>query len=157
MVITMDRYGADWPMVERGWAIHVRGEGRSFASARAAIETYREEDPDRIDQDLPPFVIARDGAPLGPVVDGDAVILFNFRGDRAMELSRAFEDDDFPHFDREPRPDVLFAGMMQYDGDLGIPGPSSSIPRRSSIPWESSWPRRGSASSRSPRPRSSAT
>jgi 2,3-bisphosphoglycerate-independent phosphoglycerate mutase len=49
------------------------------------------------------------------------VLLFNFRGDRAIEISQAFEDDVFPHFDRAPRPQVRFAGMMQYDGDLHLP------------------------------------
>ena len=121
MNITMDRYEANWDMVARGWDVHVRGNGRLFPSARAAVETLRAENPGVLDQDLPPFVIARDGNPLGPVADGDSVILFNFRGDRAIELTRAFEQDDFSAFDRSPRPRVAFAGMMQYDGDAGIP------------------------------------
>ncbi len=122
MNITMDRYEANWSMVERGWATHVRGEGRRFASAEAAIETFRAEAPGVLDQDLPAFVVERDGRPLGPIVDGDGVVLFNFRGDRAIELTRAFEEGDgFAGFDRGKRPDVLFAGMMQYDGDAGVP------------------------------------
>ncbi len=120
MQITMDRYEADWSMVVRGWAIHVRGEGRQFASARAAIETYRSE-ARVIDQDLPGFVVARDGKPIGQIVDGDAVVLFNFRGDRAIEISRAFVDESFDKFDRGPRPQVTYAGMMQYDGDTRMP------------------------------------
>lgn len=120
MHITMDRYGADWTMVERGWNTHVRGNGRTFGSARQAIETLRQET-GATDQNLQAFVIADNDGPIGPVRDGDAVILYNFRGDRAMELCAAFENDDFPHFDRSPRPDVMFAGMMQYDGDLQIP------------------------------------
>lgn len=121
MHITMDRYEADWSMVERGWKTHVRGEGRRFASARQAIETLYEEHPDRDDQSLPAFVIADDDGPVGPIRAGAAVLLFNFRGDRAIEITRAFEDDALPAFDRGPRPDVLFAGMMQYDGDLLLP------------------------------------
>ncbi|MDD5483215.1 MAG: 2,3-bisphosphoglycerate-independent phosphoglycerate mutase [Kiritimatiellae bacterium] len=121
MRITMDRYNADWNMVKLGWDIHVRGVGRRFPSARQAIETLRRENPGVIDQDLPPFVIAENNRPLGPIVDGDSVIYFNFRGDRALEISRAFEDDDFNKFDRAPRPKVCYAGMMQYDGDLKIP------------------------------------
>jgi 2,3-bisphosphoglycerate-independent phosphoglycerate mutase len=122
MVITMDRYEADWAMVERGWRTHVEGTGRGFRSAREAIETLRGEHPGISDQVLPPFVIVDgDGAPVGPVRDGGAVVLFNFRGDRAIEISQAFEDDAFPHFDRGSRPDVLYAGMMQYDGDLQVP------------------------------------
>ncbi|MBM4202299.1 MAG: 2,3-bisphosphoglycerate-independent phosphoglycerate mutase, partial [Gammaproteobacteria bacterium] len=120
MQITMDRYEADWSMVARGWAIHVRGEGRAFASAREAIETYRNEAA-VIDQDLPGFVIAADGKPLGPIVDGDAVVLFNFRGDRAIEISRAFTEDRLDAFDRGAVPRVTYAGMMQYDGDTKMP------------------------------------
>ena len=120
MQITMDRYEADWSMVVRGWAIHVRGEGRQFASAHAAIEAYRSE-ARVIDQDLPGFVVARDGTPIGRIVDGDAVVLFNFLGDRAIEISRAFVDESFDQFDRGPRPQVTYAGMMQYDGDTRMP------------------------------------
>ena len=119
--ITMDRYQAEWAMVERGWDIHVRGRGPEFASAREAIESHRAAQPGVVDQDLPPFVIVRDGAPVGPIVDGDSVVLFNFRGDRAIEMSRALGEDDFDIFDRSPRPSIRFAGMMQYDGDLKIP------------------------------------
>lgn len=121
MTTTMDRYEADWEMVKRGWEVHVLGKGRGFPSARAAVETFRKEQPGIIDQYLPPFVIVEDGKPVGPIRDGAAVILFNFRGDRAIEITRAFEEEDFDAFDRGPRPDVLFAGMMQYDGDLHLP------------------------------------
>ena len=121
MNITMDRYEADWSMVERGWKTHVRGEGERFASAQAAIEAFRARQPGVLDQDLPAFVVERDGRALGPVADGDSVILYNFRGDRAMELTRAFEQEAFDKFDRGPRPAVEYAGMMQYDGDAGIP------------------------------------
>ena len=119
--VTMDRYEADWGMVERGWDAHVRGKGPEFASAREAIEAHRAAEPGVIDQDLPPFVVVRDGRPVAPIADGDGVIFFNFRGDRAIEMSRAFEEEDFDPFDRAPCPDVLFAGMMEYDGDLRIP------------------------------------
>ncbi len=120
MKITMDRYEADWSMVERGWHTHVLGEGRQFASAKKAIETYRKET-GVIDQDLPPFVIAKDGKPVGTVNDGDSVIFYNFRGDRAIEISRAFGDKEFSKFDRVRFPSVVYAGMLEYDGDLHIP------------------------------------
>ena len=120
MKITMDRYEANWPMVEAGWKTHVRGEGRQFASAKEAIETYRAET-GCIDQDLPPFVVARDGQPVAKIANGDSVILFNFRGDRAQEISLAFDRKDFTHFDRGDYTGVKFAGMLQYDGDLNIP------------------------------------
>lgn len=121
MNITMDRYGANWDMVRRGWETHVQGKGTLYPTATAAIEALRAAHPGVLDQDLPPFVIERDGKPVGPIVDGDSVVLFNFRGDRAMELSQAFENDAFTHFDRGHRPAVVFAGMMEYDGDAGIP------------------------------------
>ncbi len=121
MKITMDRYQANWGMVELGWKTHVLGEGRKFGSAREAIETLRQEDPGVYDQDLPPFVIARNKAPLGPIEDNDSVIFFNFRGDRAIEISTAFEADEFDKFPRGPKPKVKYAGMMQYDGDALIP------------------------------------
>lgn len=120
MSITMDRYEADWSMVQRGWDIHVKGIGRQFASTHEAIETYRNE-LGVIDQDLPGFIIAKDGAPLGTIVDGDAVVFFNFRGDRAIEISRAFTEEQFSPFERGPLPKVTYAGMMQYDGDTKLP------------------------------------
>jgi 2,3-bisphosphoglycerate-independent phosphoglycerate mutase len=121
MVTTMDRYGANWQVVERGWKAHVLGEGRPFSSAAEAIQTYYEEDRDITDQYMNSFVVVRDGEPVGTIQDGDAVIFFNFRGDRAIEISQAFEEDDFNRFDRVRRPDVFYAGLMQYDGDAMIP------------------------------------
>ncbi len=121
MQITMDRYQADWQMVARGWNTHIHGQGRQFPSARQAIEELRAENPEVIDQDLPPFVIAPNGQPRGPIAEGDSVILFNFRGDRAIELSMAFEKEQFDHFPRGPKLNVTYAGMMQYDGDALIP------------------------------------
>ncbi len=120
MKITMDRYEANWSMVEEGWKTHVLGEGRYFASAAEAVKTYREET-GAIDQDLPPFVIAEEGKPVGTVEDKDSVIFFNFRGDRSIEISTAFDSKSFDKFDRKRVPDVMYAGMLEYDGDLHIP------------------------------------
>lgn len=126
MQITMDRYEADWPMIERGWQTHVAGQGPLFANATAAIEGLRAENPGVIDQDLPPFVIhSPDDAsrPIGKILDDDVVIFTNFRGDRAIEICQAFtaSDADFPHFKREPFVRTHFAGIMEYDGDLHVP------------------------------------
>ncbi len=120
-VITMDRYEANWAMVERGWRTHVLGEGPQFSDCATAIRALRAQHPGVIDQDLPPFVIAADGKPVGIIEDGDAVVFFNFRGDRAIEISRAFESAQFDKFDRVRWPKVTYAGMLQYDGDLKIP------------------------------------
>jgi 2,3-bisphosphoglycerate-independent phosphoglycerate mutase len=119
--ITMDRYDANWAMVEQGWKTHVLGEGPQFPSATAAVNGLREQNPGTIDQDLPPFVIGDGGQPVGIIEDGDSVVFFNFRGDRAIEITRAFEDTGFDRFDRIRTPKVTYAGMLQYDGDLQLP------------------------------------
>ena len=121
MQITMDRYEANWTMVEKGWHTHVLGEGRQFACAKDAILAYREEF-HVIDQDLPAFVIAEDGKPVGPIEDGDSVVFYNFRGDRAIEISKAFDGGaQFDKFDKVRDPKVLYAGMLEYDGDAHVP------------------------------------
>ena len=121
MRITMDRYEADWGMVQRGWRVHVLGEGPGFPSLTAALQACR-KNTDVGDQYLPEFVITDEGGqPVGPIHDGDGVVFFNFRGDRAIEISRAFCDAEFPYFDRVRRPSTFYAGMMLYDGDLAIP------------------------------------
>lgn len=122
MAITMDRYEADWSMVERGWALHVQGEGEQFQSVQEALAALRARPLGGSDQTLDGFVIADESGPIGRVQDGDAFVLWNFRGDRAIELTRAFQDGmEFKAFDRGRRPAVRYAGMMQYDGDLHLP------------------------------------
>ena len=122
MTTTMDRYEANWDVVERGWRAHVLGDARRFASAVQAVQAFREEAPGISDQQLPAFVVEKDGKPVGPIRDGDAVVVYNFRGDRVVQLCRAFlEGDDFSAFERERCPKVTFAGMVQYDGDLDLP------------------------------------
>ncbi len=121
MVTTMDRYGADWQVVENGWKAHVLGVGRTFSSASEAVRAYYNEDPEMTDQYMASFVIVGDKGPIGTIEDGDGVVFFNFRGDRAIEISRAFEEPDFKEFDRVRVPQVFYAGLMQYDGDALIP------------------------------------
>ncbi len=121
MIVTMDRYEANWAIVERGWKAHVLGEGRPFASVSEAVQTYYQEDPEITDQYLDSFVITENSEPVGTIEDGDAVIMYNYRGDRAIELSKAFEEDNFDKFDRKRRPEVFYAGMMEYDGDAKTP------------------------------------
>lgn len=121
LYLTMDRYEAEWIMVQRGWEVHVCGIGRFFESATTAIQTLRTETPGVIDQDLKEFVIVREGRPIGRMNDGDSVILFNFRGDRAIEICRAFDDPLLDKIQRSYLPQVKFAGIMQYDSDLQIP------------------------------------
>ena len=121
MTITMDRYEADWEMIERGYNCHTHGIGRPFTSTKHGVETMYGES-DLGDQYLEQFVIVNEeGEPVGKIHDGDAVIVFNFRGDRAIEISQAFENEEFEAFDRGNHPKVFYAGMLQYDGDLLVP------------------------------------
>lgn len=121
MNITMDRYEANYSMVEKGWHTHVLGDAKKFNSAKEAIETYRLENPDIIDQDLDSFVIVENDIPVGTINDNDSVIFFNFRGDRAIEISLSFDEETFDKFDRVRYPKVMYAGMLQYDSELKIP------------------------------------
>ena len=126
MAITMDRYQADWAMVKRGFDAHVHGrvgqDGRMVSNAAEEIQRQYHADPEVNDQYLAPFVMVDDaGEPRGIMQDGDAVMLFNFRGDRAIEISRALADKEFNEFDRGVMPAVFFCGMLQYDGDQMVP------------------------------------
>ena len=122
MLVTMDRYDADWGMVETGWNTHVLGEARQFESVMDAINTYRAEEEGLSDQYIPAWVVAKDGKAVAPILDNDSVIFYNFRGDRAIEMSKAFEmGEEFDKFNRVRVPSVKYAGMLQYDGDLKLP------------------------------------
>ena len=120
--IVMDR-DRDWSKVEAGWNLLVHGSGEHrFRSMGEAIDRFRSVDPELVDQDIPGFVIVDEqDRPTGIVEDGDAVVMVNFRADRAIEITEAFELDEFDGFDRGQRPDVLYAGMMVYDEDRDLP------------------------------------
>jgi 2,3-bisphosphoglycerate-independent phosphoglycerate mutase len=123
MATTMDRYEADWSMVERGWQAHALGTARPFHSAAEALATFREEDPGVSDQYLPSFTVVDDAnEPVGRMRSGDAVVLFNFRGDRMIEIYRALTDEPFDKFERgDDVRDLFVVGMTEYDGDAKIP------------------------------------
>ncbi|KAM3352229.1 hypothetical protein ACQJBY_023837 [Aegilops geniculata] len=122
MYVTMDRYENDWSVVKRGWDAQVLGEAPyKFQNALEAVKTLRAE-PKANDQYLPPFVIVDEsGKSVGPIVDGDAVVTFNFRADRMVMLAKALEFPDFDKFDRVRVPKIKYAGMLQYDGELKLP------------------------------------
>ena len=121
MIITMDRYNADWDMVQRGWETHVHGIGNQFKNATDAVTDFYNKFPQQNDQYITPFVIANNNIPVGKINDNDCVILFNFRGDRAIEISSAFDDDTFNKFPLNKPKNILFSGMLEYDADLKIP------------------------------------
>jgi len=121
MKVTMDRYEADWAMVERGWKAHVLGDApHKFTDPVEALKTLKERGDS--DQYVEPFVIVDgEGTAVGVVEDDDAVVIANFRADRVVEISKAFEYSDFTSFDRVRFPKTKFVGLMQYDGDLKLP------------------------------------
>ena len=125
MVCVSDRYENDWKMVERGWKMMVDGEAEHhFRSAEEAIKSLREMDPDVQDQNLPPFVIVNEQEePVGQIRKNDAMIYFDFRADRAIEIAQAFTYVDFPYFDRgDYHPDdIYFVGMTEYNSDTHVP------------------------------------
>ncbi|CAM6093083.1 unnamed protein product [Calypogeia fissa] len=123
MEVTMDRYENDWGVVKRGWDAQVLGEApNKFRSATEALKKLKEKDPKVTDQYYPPFVIVDEqGKSVGPIVDGDAVVTFNFRADRMVMLAKALEYEDFKSFDRVRYPKTRYAGMLQYDGELKLP------------------------------------
>jgi len=118
----MDR-DQDWSKVKLGWDAMVLGEAEhEFGSMIEAITALRATNPDLIDQDMDSFIILDDaGHPKAVIENGDAVLMMNFRGDRAIEITEAFEEKDFSGFEREKTPDVLYAGMMVYDEDKNLP------------------------------------
>ncbi|KAJ6811474.1 2,3-bisphosphoglycerate-independent phosphoglycerate mutase [Iris pallida] len=122
MYVTMDRYENDWSVVKHGWDAQVLGGApHKFHNDVEAVKELR-KDPKANDQYLPPFVfVDESGKPVGPIVDGDAVVTFNFRADRIVMLAKALEYTDFEKFDRVRVPKIRYAGMLQYDGELKLP------------------------------------
>ncbi|KAE9600753.1 hypothetical protein Lal_00011318 [Lupinus albus] len=124
MYVTMDRYENDWNVVKRGWDAQVLGEAPyKFTDALEAVKKLRaEQQPKPNDQYLPAFVIVdENGKPVGPIVDGDAVVTLNYRADRMVMLAKALEYENFDKFDRVRYPKIRYAGMLEYDGELKLP------------------------------------
>jgi 2,3-bisphosphoglycerate-independent phosphoglycerate mutase len=110
-----------WDRVALAWAALVRGEGFRATSGVAAMEeSYARGDGDEFVK--PTVVVDGGGAPVGPVRDGDAIIFFNFRADRAREITRAFTDPGFKDFARNPAPRLsAYVCMTEYDKTFGLP------------------------------------
>lgn len=112
----MDRSGK-YERIKLSYFAMVRGEGNKAANPEEAIRAaYARGETDEF---LVPTVIVNGGVPVGTINDDDAVIFFNYRGDRAKELTRAFCDEEFKLFKREIRPDVFFVNLVECDPDIG--------------------------------------
>ncbi|HKV56290.1 MAG TPA: 2,3-bisphosphoglycerate-independent phosphoglycerate mutase, partial [Candidatus Binataceae bacterium] len=104
-----------WERTERAWRVMVRGEGQPAGGARAAVEAAYAANVS--DEFVEPCVV---GEPL-PMDDGDQVICFNFRADRARQMTAAIALDDFGGFAREPFPKVGYVCMTEYDRGFNLP------------------------------------
>ena len=108
----MDRDN-NYDRVQIAYNALTKGEGVTADSAPAAVQNSY--DKDETDEFVRPTVVMKDGAPVATIKDGDSVIFFNFRPDRAREITRSFCDDDFKGFDREKRLDLCFVCFSDYD------------------------------------------
>ena len=102
-----------WDRVKRAYDALTKGEGNQAQSATAGIQASY--DAEKNDEFVEPFVVTENGAPVAVVEDGDSVIFFNFRPDRARELTRAFCDDEFTGFEREKRLNLTYVCFTDYD------------------------------------------
>ncbi|WP_395548028.1 MULTISPECIES: 2,3-bisphosphoglycerate-independent phosphoglycerate mutase [unclassified Lacrimispora] len=102
-----------WDRVERAYNAMTKGEGNHVESATAGIQASYDKGVH--DEFVEPFVVTEDGKPLATVKDGDSVIFFNFRPDRAREITRAFCDDEFKGFPREKRLNLTYVCFTDYD------------------------------------------
>ena len=108
----MDRDN-NWDRVEKAYAAMVYGEGVKAADpVQAVADSYAN---DKTDEFVLPTVIEADGKPVATVKANDSVIFFNFRPDRAREITRAFCDDNFEGFAREKRLDLTYVCFTEYD------------------------------------------
>ncbi len=114
----MDR-DTRWERVERAWRAMTLGEGAIAMAAESAVEASYAEG--ITDEFVAPTVIGRDGHAVGTVSSGDTLVFFNFRPDRAREITRAFVDQDFKGFSRPVRPDLNFVCLTEYDPLIAAP------------------------------------
>lgn len=102
-----------WDRVEAAYRALTLGEGVKANSAVEAISASYADD--KTDEFVMPTVIEADGAPIASIKDNDSIIFFNFRPDRAREITRTFCADDFDGFDRGPRKQVTYVCFSEYD------------------------------------------
>ena len=105
-----------WERVERAYRALTQGEGKEAACPVCAVkESYEAEVTDEF---VEPIVVTREGKPAAVVQDGDSVVFFNFRPDRAREITRAFVDEDFKGFAREKKLELTYVCFTDYDDTI---------------------------------------
>jgi 2,3-bisphosphoglycerate-independent phosphoglycerate mutase len=109
-----------WERLEMGYRALAYGQGKYAAGALAAVESSYDV---RVTDEfvLPTVIVDEEGKPVGSIQEGDSVIFYNFRSDRAREITRAFVDEEFAGFDRPDRPHVHFVCITQYDDKICAP------------------------------------
>jgi len=108
-----------WERVEKAWRAMVLGEGAPANDAAKAVRASYEQDV--TDEFVMPVVVQSDGAPVATVLDGSALVFFNFRPDRAREITRAFVDPGFDRFERPKVPSTHFVCLTAYDPTIPAP------------------------------------
>jgi 2,3-bisphosphoglycerate-independent phosphoglycerate mutase len=108
-----------WDRVERAYKAMVRGEGKTFGDPVAAVAASYADG--KTDEFIEPAVIVRNGAPPGRIARGDTVVFFNFRADRAREITRALTQEEFDAFPRPERLSLHYTCMTTYDESFGLP------------------------------------
>ncbi|MDX2472040.1 MAG: 2,3-bisphosphoglycerate-independent phosphoglycerate mutase [SAR324 cluster bacterium] len=120
-IISMDR-DQNWAKIEAGYRTHVLGKaGQVFGSMKEAIEFFRSENKDLIDQDMPPFNIKNAAGEVPRMKDGDVLLGMNFRADRASQFAKVIDNQSFTPFAMPDRPKLHFVGMSVYDADTNLP------------------------------------
>ena len=112
----MDR-DKNWDRVQKAYDVLTKAEGEKAESACAGIQASYDKEVN--DEFVVPFYVEKDGKPVATIQDGDSVIFFNFRPDRAREITRAFCDEGFTGFAREKKLDLTFVCFTDYDETIG--------------------------------------
>ncbi len=114
-----------WERVQQAYAMLTgRAAVATAANAEAAVQAYYHQplSPTQVGDEFVPatWITGADGKPLAPIRDGDAVVFYNYRGDRPREITKAFVLDGFKEFDRGPKPDLYYATMTEYEAGLPV-------------------------------------
>lgn len=116
--IFMDRYQAQTEMLTKAFEVCVEGKAPVINDWRAYLEEFYQANPSLSDEQVPPAIID----PNNLIKNGEAILLLNYRGDRAVETARMFDKGDYVTAEQfEQIKDCYFAGILQYDAEMNLP------------------------------------